>query len=193
MHAETMTSTAGRGMRGQRAIVVLAAVLALLATFKLGSADIPVPIPPTFAFDPPLSVDSNGGASGTLSGSAGMSDLNLTHVPLTGSERGSQLAMLTLAFGGIPAALVAIVCAAARGTAPGSWDERWHTPFLLGVVFQAGHFAVLIVPMLIVVAVEPFNAPTRTAFLVASILASVVALPRWRRLPLAAGGRARLR
>jgi hypothetical protein len=88
---------------------------------------------------------------------------------------------------------VAIACAAARGTATGSWDQRWHTPFLLGLIFQAHAVAVSIIPTLLLIAIDPLESLALTASLALSVLAGGVALPRWRRLQLAAVGTTHLR
>jgi hypothetical protein len=99
VHAETMTQTRGLGSRGQWALAAFSAVLALLTTLKLGSADVPAPIPATFAFSPARSA----AAQATFApwagpwSSGGLGDLNMVHADVpTDSGRGTQLAVLTL-------------------------------------------------------------------------------------------------
>lgn len=177
-------------------LIAVTSVLALLATLKLGSADIPPPIPTAFDFAPVRSAAAEAALASPAAprSSEGLGNLHIVHGRAPNdAERGAQLALSTLIFGGIPAALVAIGCASARGTTRSSWDTRWHTSFLLGLVFQAYNLALLVIPMLVAVVFEPLHSLTRTTFLVASVTGSVVALPLWRGLQLAAVSRPLLR
>jgi hypothetical protein len=113
-------------------------------------------------------------------------NVNIVHVDwVNEADRGRQLALLTLLLGGLPSALIAIACSGSRATAAGTWEPRWQGVFLAGLIFQAGHI-VLAAPWVLLLLVDPFERPAKTAYLLVSVVASIIALPRWRRLQLAA-------
>jgi hypothetical protein len=106
------------------------------------------------------------------------------HPPLDDVERGMQLALITLFFGGIPAAVTALGVAAVSERRRCQWSAGWSGALQAGFIFQVGSLVVTL-PIFSAYAIGGLlhgstpDVVGRGAFVGSTLVASLLAIPYW--------------